>query len=236
MATGKYKVTYQGLRKRESDDDSVDYLESKQEQIRYPNRLAKQLREPPQLSNLLDGDGEGTVEMEKQQINKIKHEQAELAVKQVASSSGGTAQVLRTAASQTDKPIMTIAGTQSDKPVMRSEGTQSFGSHTQIFDMALDEKVSGLSDKIEAESVKQAEIFFLKRVRNIPQLIACHLGERILSPNVRSMVSLIERGLGRGLPSSSNQEMQLEPIYTIRPYTCSTTQSWKTSEKPDNRQ
>ena len=28
------------------------------------------------------------------------------------------------------------------------------------------------------------------------------------------MVSLIERGLGRGMPSSSNQEMQLEPILT----------------------
>ena len=28
------------------------------------------------------------------------------------------------------------------------------------------------------------------------------------------MVSLIERGIGRGMPSSSNQEMQLEPILT----------------------
>ena len=71
MATGKYKVTYQGLRKRESYDDIVDYLENKQEKNKYHYSLAKQLRESPQLSNLLDGDGEGTVEMEKQQINKI---------------------------------------------------------------------------------------------------------------------------------------------------------------------
>jgi hypothetical protein len=149
----------------------------------------------------------GAVEMKKQQINKMKHEQAEQAVKQVASSSGGTAQVLRTAASQTDKPIMTIAGTQSDKPVTTSSGTQSDGPQTQIFDMALDEKVSDFADKIETESAKQASVKNQK-IRNIPQLIADHLGERLLSPNVRSMVSFIERGL----PSSSNQPMQLEQI------------------------
>ena len=50
MATGVYKVNYQGLRKRESYDEIVDYLENKQEQIKYPNRLAKQLTESPQLS------------------------------------------------------------------------------------------------------------------------------------------------------------------------------------------
>ena len=54
--------------------------------------------------------------------------------------------------------------------------------------------------------------FKKKKFRNIPQLIADHLGERILSPSVQNMVSLIERGIGRGMPSSSNQEMQLEPM------------------------
>ena len=158
METSTYKVSYQGLRKKESYDEIVDYLENKQEQIKYPNRLATQIRNSPQLSNLLDGAGEGDVEIAKQQINKIKHEQAEHAVQQVASSSGGTAQILRAAASQTDKPLLSVSGTQYDKPVMTSFGTQSDGPHTQIFDMAIDEKVSDLSNKIEAESVKQSEI------------------------------------------------------------------------------
>ena len=35
----------------------------------------------------------GLVEMQEQEMNKMKHEQAEHAVRQVASSSGGTAQV-----------------------------------------------------------------------------------------------------------------------------------------------
>ena len=42
METAKYKVAYQGLRKKESYNEIVDYLENKQEQIKYPNRLATQ--------------------------------------------------------------------------------------------------------------------------------------------------------------------------------------------------
>jgi len=221
METSTYKVSYQGLRKKESYDEIVDYLENKQEKIKYPNRLATQIRNSPQLSNLLDGDGMGDVEMEKQQMNQIKHEQAEHAVQQIASSSGGTAQILRVAASQTDKPLLSVSGTQYDKPVMVSLGTQSSGPHTQIFDMSMDEKTEDLANKIESESVKQSKVKTSK-IRNIPTLIAGHLGERILSPSVQGLVSLIERGLGRGLPSSSNQEMRIEPlappIFSLTPF------------------
>jgi hypothetical protein len=200
METSTYKVSYQGLRKKESYDEIVDYLENKQEKIKYPNRLATQLRNSPQLSNLLDGAGEGEVEMEKQQMNKIKHEQAEHAVQQVASSSGGTAQVLRAAANPINKPLF---------------------SGPQIFDMAIDEKNDDLANKIESESVKQSVIKTTK-LSNIPKLIASHLGERILSPSVAGLVSLIERGMARGLPSSSNQEMRIEPlappIFSLTPF------------------
>ena len=50
-----------GLKKRQSYDEIVDYLINKQEKIKYPNRLAKQLRNSNQLSNLLDGDGQGLI-------------------------------------------------------------------------------------------------------------------------------------------------------------------------------
>ena len=66
-------------------------MENKQEKINYPNRFAKQIRNSPELSNLLDGEGMGAVEMEKQQMKAMEHEQAEQAVRQA----GGTAQVLR---------------------------------------------------------------------------------------------------------------------------------------------
>ena len=177
-------------------------MENKQEKIKYPNRLATQLRNSPHLSNLLDGAGEGEVEMEKQQMNKIKHEQAEHAVQQIASSSGGTAQILRVAANPINKPLFS-------------------GPNTQIFDMAIDEKIDDLANKIESESVKQSEVKTSK-LSNIPKLIAGHLGERILSPSVAGLVSLIERGLARGMPSSSNQEIRIEPlappIFSLTPF------------------
>ena len=54
-----FGLNYEGLKKKETYDGIVDYLMNKQENIKMPNRLAKQLRDSPQLSNLLDGDGEG---------------------------------------------------------------------------------------------------------------------------------------------------------------------------------
>ena len=114
MATAIYKVNYQGLRKRESYDEIVDYLENKQEKIKYPNRFAKQIRNSPQLSNLLDNGGEGLVEMEEQQQRAMQHEQAEQAVRQAASN-GGTAQVLRAAGQNDNTEFYDIGEDYDDK-------------------------------------------------------------------------------------------------------------------------
>ena len=111
MATAIYKVNYQGLRKRESYDEIVDYLENKQERIKYPNRLAKQIRNSPQLSNLLDNGGEGLVEMEEQQQRAMRHEQAEQAVRQA----GSTAQVLRAAGQNDNTEFYDIGEDYDDK-------------------------------------------------------------------------------------------------------------------------
>ena len=67
-----YDINYDGLRKKETYDELIDYVMNKQEKIKYPNRTAKFLRESPQLSNLLDGDGEGLLEMEGQKKGKCK--------------------------------------------------------------------------------------------------------------------------------------------------------------------
>ena len=65
-------------------------MEDKQNNSNYPNRFAKQIRNSAQLSNLLDGEGVGAVEMEEQQMKAMEHEQAEQAV-----------------ASQTERPELT---------------------------------------------------------------------------------------------------------------------------------
>ena len=49
----KFKVSYNGLHKRDSYEGLIDYLENKQEKVKYPNREAKFLRDSPQYQSLL---------------------------------------------------------------------------------------------------------------------------------------------------------------------------------------
>ena len=63
----------------------------KQNKIRLPDRRAKILRNSPQLSNLLDGNGMGLIDMEKHQLNVMKEEQKEHVIRQTL----GTSSVLR---------------------------------------------------------------------------------------------------------------------------------------------
>ena len=49
----KHKVSYNGLHKRDSYEGLIDYLENKQEKVKYPNREAKILRDSPQYQSLL---------------------------------------------------------------------------------------------------------------------------------------------------------------------------------------
>ena len=191
MATAVYKVNYQGLRKRESYNEIVDYLENKQEKINYPNRFAKQIRNSPQLSNLLDGEGMGAVEMEKQQMKAMEHEQAEQAVRQA----GGTAQVLRAAASQTDKPKIRVGEAQTNNPRMASTesqawrpnvasgGVQTNGPETQMFDLTLDDNVDVMMDEIEAVSDQQKTQTKQKQ-ENITRILQSHLGNEVTPDNL----------------------------------------------------
>ncbi len=91
MAT--FRANYNGLRKRETYDELVDYLKGKQEVIKYPDRFAKRIREHPFLTQL---DGEGLVEMEKQQENAWKEQEKEQRVKEMASKSTQSAPEIST--------------------------------------------------------------------------------------------------------------------------------------------
>ncbi len=89
----KFSVNYNGLRKRETYDEIVDYLRGKQEMIKYPDRFAKRIREHPYLTQL---DGEGLLEMEEQQENEWREKEKEHRVKEVSSRSSQTAPEVRT--------------------------------------------------------------------------------------------------------------------------------------------
>ena len=86
-----YAVNYDGLRKRDTYNELIDYLQFGQEKIIYPDRFAKRLRESPEISNLLDGEGFGKKELEEQQLSHMKELMKEFAVRQA----GGTTQFSR---------------------------------------------------------------------------------------------------------------------------------------------
>ena len=100
-----YAVNYDGLRKRSDYDLLVDYLLFKQPKTEYPNRTAKFIRESPQLSNLLDGEGFSLEQLKQQQFNRMKEEQKQHAIIETASSSGGTASHLRTLSRKSNSSI-----------------------------------------------------------------------------------------------------------------------------------
>jgi hypothetical protein len=208
MATAVYKVNYQGLRKRESYDEIVDYLENKQEKVSYPNRFAKQIRNSPQLSNLLDGEGMGAVEMEEQQQKAMEHEQAEQAVRQA----GGTAQVLRSAASQTSKPAIRVGSSQTNNPKMASTGSQAWkpnvssgGTQTQIFDITLDDDIASMADDIQAVSDQQAQQVEQRR-ENITRILQSHLGNEVTPGNLDFAHQMAQQSAS----SSSTQPMTVD--------------------------
>ena len=109
-----YAINYDGLRKRDTYNELIDYIQFGQEKITYPDRFAKRIRESPQISNLLDGEGLGKGDMEEQQFNHMKEILKEFAVREA----GGTAQFARAA----DPP-----------PPPPPPPPPSFTSHTRAF-------------------------------------------------------------------------------------------------------
>ena len=86
--TVKHRVDIAGLRKRETYEDLIDYLQTDQEIIRYPDRYAKRLRESPYLTQL---DGEGTRTMEQQQLEAMKEQRRDDFLREVSyHPSGGS--------------------------------------------------------------------------------------------------------------------------------------------------
>ena len=128
LEMAKFKVSYNGLHKRDSYEGLIDYLENKQEKVKYPNREAKFLRDSPQYQSLLS---QGFTEVEEQQLNKIKEEEEKHAVIKTSNDTNETAKEVKVVASQTDKPL--IVKTQSTATQSQSQiETKSTGTQSQI--------------------------------------------------------------------------------------------------------
>ena len=60
-----------GLRKRATYDSLVGYLDGRQERIKWPDRLATQLQNSYQISNLVDSEGKGWFQENKEQMRNF---------------------------------------------------------------------------------------------------------------------------------------------------------------------
>ena len=100
-----YAINKQGLREKPNYDELVNYLQNKQEKIVYPDRFAKRIRESPQLSNLLDGEGFDIHDIQDQQIRQAKEIAKHLAIIQA----DGDAKILNTASKEPSKVNNNIA-------------------------------------------------------------------------------------------------------------------------------
>jgi len=79
-----------GLRKRESYDEIVNYIQTDKTKIKYPDRKATFLMKTNQFLSLLDTDG-----LDEQEQNIEKQKVAEVIARTTASTTGGTAALVR---------------------------------------------------------------------------------------------------------------------------------------------
>ena len=88
----KYGINYDGLRKRDTYEQAIDYLHFGQKKMTMPSRYWMQLRNSPYMTQL---DGEGVIEMEKQQQNQMKGQERENAIRRIGMSMHRTAASIR---------------------------------------------------------------------------------------------------------------------------------------------
>ena len=69
MGTKRQKMDFAGLRRRDTYEEIINYLENEQEIIKYPDRRAKFLRDSPYLTQL---DNEGIRTLEEQETGAIR--------------------------------------------------------------------------------------------------------------------------------------------------------------------
>ena len=85
-------IMYKGLRPRSTYEEKINYLQNSQDIIKYPNRLAKQIRTSPYLTQL---DGVGQSVLEEQQLSRIIEEEKQLEIKKLATKSNQTVKEIR---------------------------------------------------------------------------------------------------------------------------------------------
>ena len=199
----KVGVKYEGLHKRDTYEGLIDYLESKQEKIKFPNRDAKFVRDSPQYQSLLN---EGFVEVEEQQLKQIKEEQAEHAVIRTANDTNETAKEVKVVAAQTqtDKPLIVKTNSRATQSLdVKTKSTYSQAS-PQIFDMTVNDNMSKFKQDVESVEDTQQQNK-QHQEQNINRILHNHLqheatpGTTDFAHKIASVASSSIQSIGQGL-------------------------------------
>lgn len=152
-------------------DQIVDYLESGQERVKFPDRFAKQIRNHPYLTQL---DGEGMFDMQQQQENAWKQQEKEHIVKEMAEKGTQSAPEIRATmsrssssqdgSSQTQSKATRGQETQTDAKRAVDQGTDPT---TQFFDISED-----IRKKTEDERMREEQ-----KKANVRKQVEHNLGE-----------------------------------------------------------
>jgi hypothetical protein len=136
---------------------------NKQAKIKYPDRTAKFLRESSQLSNLLDGDGEGVLEMEEQQKRQMQEARKEYVIRETASQTQGSTTEIKIVPRPQFLP-MRIPDSDYGSVVLGSEPDVSMSSlHDDISDEVFEteQQLIEKQEKAEAEAKLMLKTIYL---------------------------------------------------------------------------
>jgi hypothetical protein len=135
----KAAMMTEGLKRRQTYEEVIDYIENDNDKIRYPDRTAKQLRNTFELSQL---DGVGMQLMEQQQFREMKEREKEHLLRQIASNTSRS--ITEARATQTEESPSTEQenATQFQSPQSTTQSQQIppwlFPAGTQHFNIASD--------------------------------------------------------------------------------------------------
>jgi len=122
----KVTMMVDGLKRRQTYEEVIDYIQNDNDRIKYPDRTAKQLRNTFELSQL---DGVGMQIMEQQQQQEIKERDKEHLLRQIATNTGKS--IAETRATHTEEPTQNT--TQFESPQQSPQQMQQLRQSLQQY-------------------------------------------------------------------------------------------------------
>jgi hypothetical protein len=164
----KNNILLNGLRKRDTYDSLTGYLDGGQERIKYPDRLATQLRNSHELSDLLDNEGKGWFEENKEQMRRFTEQQVHDIVVKENLETGQTFQQQQIL--QQDPDIQHELDTPQGRPkqlkeTQREQGVERPPDNPTVVELFKNE----MKNKIAQEA---ATYVMKKAIEKLPSLIA----------------------------------------------------------------